>query len=145
MASRTRSPSQVRVLTQPPLQVEGSEDSNEEADDGAHSDCRRGLDNEPNERPKSRVAQDAEEIWHGLAYANGPRPAELMLPDIGPAHRRRPAFRHDRRQGNRVAVACDAIAQLIVVRQTIHQPGEPADLLKMPAARGHDEIGRAHV
>src|ERR1019366_5596431 len=76
-----------RVLVQPLLEVQGCEDSDEAAEECAgERGCAR-PDYKPEERPEGRVAQEAEEVGHGLADANGARPAELMLPDGEPVHR----------------------------------------------------------
>ena len=81
-------------MVQPLLEVQGSEDSDETADESSSEGGWARPDEKPEERPEGRVAQEAEEVRHGLADANGAGPAELMLPDGSPAHRRRPAF-HD--------------------------------------------------
>src|ERR1035441_10541585 len=88
LGSRGRSPSVDGGVVQSLLKVQGADDSDEPAEEGASQGGCAGLDDEPEERPEGSIAQEAEEVGHGLAHANRARPAELMLPDGGPSHRR---------------------------------------------------------
>ena len=109
MAAHLRN--QVRGADQPGKQ-NGTEDANSE---------RAGPDEQPNQWPQSRIAQNAEKIWNRLANPNRPRPAKLMLPHLPPIHGARPAFDDDRAKLERIALLCNAIAQLIIIGQAIDQ------------------------
>ncbi len=60
-----------------------------------------------------------------------------MLPDRRPAHRSGPAFNDHGRKRNAIATSRNAVAQLVVVGQAIHQRLEPANLGEPLAAHGH--------
>src|SRR5207245_3409326 len=89
------------------------------------------------QRPKSRGAKDAEKIRCGLADANGARPAELMFPHGDPTHRRRPALDDHGRNRDAIAVSRNAIAQLVIIGEAIHQGFESADFIEWFARHGH--------
>src|ERR1039458_4146963 len=86
--ARGRPPPRGAGVIQSLLEIQGGEDADEPAKEGASEGGCAGLDDEPEERPEGCVAQEAEEVGRGLADANRARPAELMLPDGGPSHRR---------------------------------------------------------
>src|ERR1017187_1591624 len=64
--------------------------------------------------------------WNGAA--DGARPAQLMFPDITPVHWRVPTFHHDGAKLNAMTALREAMAELIIIREAIHQCGEAADL-----------------
>ena len=72
-------------------------------------------------RPKRGVAQNAEEKWNGLADANRACPAELMVPDAFPIHRRFPAFDDDWRKANLFSGSRDFVSELVIIREKIDE------------------------
>src|ERR1051325_8172043 len=77
------------------------------------------------------------EIRPGHADAIRPRPAQLMPPHLAPACRRRPTFHDHRTNLDAIAEPRDAVAELEIVRQTIRQRAEAADLGELLAPRRH--------
>ena len=105
---------------------------------------RRGIpfNQQPEQRPCGRIAQHAHKIRQGPANANGPRPAQLMLPNRLPAGGRFPAVHHRARKLDPPARPRDVPPQFIIIRQIIRQRREPADLPQRGRGHGHDRAQR---
>src|SRR5213075_3439747 len=109
----------------------------------AHGCRERGLagrwkaGDQPEQRPESGVAEDAEEIRQRLTNTDCPRPTELMPPDFKPVFWRFPALDDHGREDDASALPDDQVAELKIVGQKINEGLETADGFEPPARRGH--------
>lgn len=89
------------------------------------------------ERPQGDVAHDAGEEGQGLTDADGPRPAELVLPDFTPARGRIPAFNRDGAEDDASSQGMDPVAEVVVIGEVVDQAFESAGGRQVRAAEHH--------